>query len=81
MIKDSTAVNNQKFGIGVIGFNGIVTMKKTTCSENESDGMVFAKHSNDPCLLNRGDILDDDADYLDYANQTDRSNKRPSFKQ
>ena len=54
-------MNNQKFGIGVIGFNGILKITKANCSENETDGLVFAKNANDPCLLNRGDILDDDA--------------------
>ena len=79
-IDETHAVNNQKFGIGVIGFNGIIKIKKTHCSENETDGMVFAKNANDPCLLNRGETLDDDAQYLDYAGDcTDRSGKLPNL--
>ena len=72
-------MSNQKFGIGVIGFYGLIKMKKTVCSENEAEGMVFAKSANDPCLLARGETLDDDAQYLDYAagDCTERSSKLP----
>ena len=78
-IDGDNAVSNQKFGIGVIGFYGLIKMKKTVCSENETDGMVFAKSAHDPCLLNRGETLDDDAQYLDYAGDcTERSSKLPN---
>ena len=48
-----------------------MTIKNTTVNENETDGMVFAKSANDPCLLNRNEMMDDEAHYLDY---TERSN-------
>ena len=52
-----------------------MTIKNTTVNENETDGMVFAKNANDPCLLNRNEMLDDEAQYLDYAaDYTERSN-------
>ena len=74
-LENSTAVSNQKFGIGVLGFFGTMTIKNTTINENETDGMVFAKNANDPCLLNRNEMLDDEAQYLDYAaDYTERSN-------
>ena len=72
-MENSTAVNNQKFGIGVLGFFGTMTIKNTTVNENETDGMVFSKSANDPCLLNRNEILEDEAQYLDY---TERSNNQ-----
>ena len=60
-LDNSTAIANQKFGIGVLGFFGILTIKNSQCSENETDGMVFAKSRNDPVLLNRSEVLADEA--------------------
>lgn len=45
-IDNSTAVSNQKFGIGVLGFYGTIVIKNTQCNENETDGMIFAKSSS-----------------------------------
>ena len=60
-LDNSTAVNNQKFRIGVLGFYGSVTIKGTQVSENETDGMVFAKSINDPAILFRREQLNDEA--------------------
>ena len=60
-LDNSTAVNNQKFGIGVLGFYGCVTVKGAQISENETDGMVLAKSINDPSILFRREQLNDEA--------------------
>ena len=44
---NSTSMNNQKFGVGVLGFYGTVTIKSCHVNENETDGMVFSKSAND----------------------------------
>jgi len=36
-------MNNLRFGIGVLGFYGTVSIKNTQCIENETDGMVFSR--------------------------------------
>ena len=60
----------------MLGFFGIVTIKNTQCSENETDGMVFSKYRNDPAMLNRSEVLADEAQFMhDYASCTDRSSK------
>ena len=75
-LDNSTAIGNQKFGLGVLGFFGIVTIKNTQCSENETDGMVFSKSRNDPDLQNKSEALADEAQFIqDYGNCTDRSSK------
>ena len=75
-IDNSTAVNNQQYGIGILGFFGTVTIKNTQCNENETDGLVLAKNQNDPCLLSQEVPLNgDEAQFLDYADCTDRSSK------
>jgi len=70
-------MNNLKFGIGVLGFYGTVVIKNTQCNENETEGLVFARSANDPTLLGRRDTLDDDAQFLDYADPdyTERSSR------
>ena len=64
ILDNSTAISNQKFGIGVLGFFGIVTIKNTQCCENETNGMVFAKSRNDPDLLNKTENLADEAQFI-----------------
>lgn len=48
-------------------------IKNTSCNENETEGMVFAKYANDPGLSKPNELLEDDAQY--YADCTDRSSK------
>jgi len=59
----------------VLGFFGSLVVRNTQCNENETEGMVFAKHKNDPCLLYRQEVLEDEAQYIDLADCTDRSSK------
>ena len=61
---NSTALNNQKFGIGVLGFYGTVTIKNTQCNENETDGMVFSKNMYSPHVV--GSERPNEEEYLDY---------------
>ena len=60
-IDKSTALNNQKYGIAVLGYYGMLTIKNTQCNENETDGMVFAKNANDSSLFNQNDMGEDEA--------------------
>ena len=74
-IDNSTAVGNQMFGIGVFGFYGTVTIKNTQCNENETDGLVFSRLVNYPYILGLNERLEDEAQYLDFADCTERSSK------
>lgn len=69
-IDNSTAVSNQKFGIGVIGYYGTIVIKNTQCNENETDGMVFAKSSGYSNKLYQNDAQVDDAQYLDCSERS-----------
>ena len=42
-IENSTALNNQRFGMGIIGFYGHVNMMNLQVNENGTDGMVFSR--------------------------------------
>ena len=61
--------------MGVLGFYGKVTIMNMQCFENEQDGMVFSKTIDDPSLINREQLLQDEAQFLDFADCTDRSLK------
>ena len=78
-IDNSTAVNNLKFGIGVFSFYGTVTIKNTSCNENETDGLIFSRKINSPFVVGLNERLEDEAQYLDYADFTDLSSKLPQI--
>ena len=82
VMENSTSVSNQKYGIGVIGFYGTVTIKNSQCSENESDGIVLAKTLADFNSVNRSEVgvNEDEAQLLDYVDCTDRSSKRNALR-
>lgn len=44
---NSTSISNQRFGIGVLGFYGTVTIIATQVSENETDGIVLSQNLNE----------------------------------
>jgi len=61
----------------VFNFYGIVTIKNTQCNENETDGLIFSRKINSPHIVGLNERLDDEAQYFDYADFTDRSSKFP----
>ena len=71
---NSTSMNNQKFGVGVLGFYGTVTIKSCHINENETDGMVFSKQANDSGIQGMNEAHDDEAAFLDFGDCTERSN-------
>jgi hypothetical protein len=72
-IDNSTAVSNLKFGVGVFGFYGTVTIKNPQFNENETDGLVFSRMVNSSYILGLNDRLVDEAQYMDFAECTERS--------
>lgn len=70
---NSTSMNNQKFGVGVLGFYGTVTIKSCHVNENETDGMVFSRSANDSEHKGQNEDVDEAA-FLDFGDCTERSN-------